>query len=292
MNFSKLAKAIAPALFATLAIATPAPAQDFAPPESADIRPGAMTDTGGNRCTANFIFSDDAGTLYLGQAAHCASVAVAGANGCEATSQPLGANVDVAGASEPGTLAYSSWLTMQEVGETDESACQYNDFALVRLDPADVDAVNPTIPLLGGPTGIADSTQRGDPVYSYARSPLRLGLDVLSPLVGTSLGQRADGWTHDVRTVPPGIPGDSGAGFVDASGRAFGVLSTLELLPRPATNGVSDLSRALAYLERHSSLDVALVPGTESFRGGGLIERLLPRRGGLGLALRRARLSG
>jgi hypothetical protein len=292
MNFSKLAKAIAPALLATLAIATPAPAQDFAPPESADIRPGAMTDTGGNQCTANFIFSDDAGTLYLGQAAHCASAADEGANGCEAPSQPLGARVDVAGASEPGTLAYSSWLTMQEVGETDESACQYNDFALVRLDPADGDAVNPTIPVFGGPTGIADSTQRGDTVYSYARSPLRLGLDALAPLVGTSLGQRADGWTHDVLTVPPGIPGDSGAGFVDASGRAFGVLSTLELLPRPATNGVGDLSRALAYLERHSSLDVALVPGTESFRGRGLIERVLPRRGGPGLALRRARLSG
>ena len=35
------------------------------------------------------------------------------------------------------------------------------------------------------------------------------------------------GWSHDVYTVTPGIPGDSGSGFLDADGRAFGTLSTV-----------------------------------------------------------------
>jgi hypothetical protein len=66
--------------------------------------------------------------------------------------------------------------------------------------------------------------------------------------------------------VTPGIPGDSGSGFLDASGNAFGVLSTVAIAPLPASNGVGDLAHELAYMHSHSSFGgVQLVPGTEPF---------------------------
>ncbi len=56
-------------------------------------------------------------------------------------------------------------------GETNADACEYNDFALVRLDPADVANVNPTVPGFGGPHGLGGSSAMlGDDVYSYGNS--------------------------------------------------------------------------------------------------------------------------
>ena len=71
---------------------------------------------------------------------------------------------------------YSSWLTMQARGETDPNACAYNDLALVRLDPADVGKVNPSVPGFGGPTGVGGASATGDTVYSYGNSSLRQGV--------------------------------------------------------------------------------------------------------------------
>ena len=68
-------------------------------------------------------------------------------------------------------------------------------------------------------------------------------------------------------TVTPGIPGDSGSAFIDRDGRAFGVLSTLQIAPRVGSNGVSDVSRAVAYMESHGGPDVTLANGTEAFTG-------------------------
>ena len=255
-------------LVAVPALTSPARAQrTWAPASIAAIRPGVMTDTNGGQCTANFVFTDAAGAVYLGQAAHCAGTgAPTDTNGCDATSLPLGTRVDVMGASRPGTLAYSSWLTMQAVDETSENACAYNDFALVRLDPADEAKVNPTVPIWGGPTRLGTGTRIGSQVYSYGNSSLRLGISQLSPKTGISLGDEAGGWTRSVYTVTPGIPGDSGSGFLNSSGEAVGVLATLAILPVPASNGVSDLAKALAYARTHGGPDVTLATGTEGFR--------------------------
>ena len=252
---------------AALVAAAPAAAEPtWAPASEADIRPGSMTFTEGGQCTSNFVFFDAAGTVYLGQAAHCSGTdGSAATNGCESGSRPLGSEVEIEGASRPGTLVYNSWLAMQEAGETDANACQYNDLALVRIDPADVDEVNPTIPFWGGPTGLGGTTTLGENVLSYGNSSLRLGLDLLKPKTGISLGQSGGGWTHNVVTVTPGIPGDSGSAFIDRQGRAFGVLSTLQLLPLAGSNGVSDLSRALDYM-RSSGFDAQLAEGTKTFR--------------------------
>src|SRR5919197_469972 len=98
------------------------------------------------QCTSNFVFYDGAGNVYIGQAAHCTGTGSStDTNGCQTSSLPLGSPVEVEGAAKPGTLAYNSWLTMAQVGEKDADTCQYNDLALVKLDPADAANVNPTV---------------------------------------------------------------------------------------------------------------------------------------------------
>src|SRR3954451_10670410 len=252
-----------------LAVASTASA--WAPASSAAIHPGVQTVTDGGQCTANFIFSDGAST-YIGQAAHCSGTdGNTATNGCTAHSLPVGTKVEVGGASQPGTMVYNSWVTMQALGEKDPDTCQYNDLALVELDPADVGKVNPTVPYWGGPTGLGGATASGEDVYSYGNSSLRAGVTTLSPKRGKSLGTDSGGWNHTVYTATPGIPGDSGSGFLDSSGRAFGVLSTVAIAPLPASNGVGDLAHELDYLHtRTSNSGVQLAPGTVPFNGGKL----------------------
>ena len=254
-------------------------APEWAPAGSATIHPGTMMYTDGAQCTANFVFTDGAGATYVGYAAHCAGTGAAtDTDGCASDSLPLGTRVRFAEGGNlasdgttvgEGTLAYSSWHTMDQVGTTDASTCAYNDFALVRVDADDVDQVNPSVPFWGGPVGIdTDGTAAGDRVWSYGNSSLRAGLEPLSPKTGASLGDDAadGGWSHPLYTVTPGVPGDSGSGFLSADGRAVGTLSTLGLAPLPASNNIGDLSRELAFAQQHSGLSgLRLENGTEPF---------------------------
>jgi hypothetical protein len=148
----------------------------------------------------------------------------------------------VTGASKPGTLVYNSWITMQQLGEADADTCAFNDLALIKIDPADVGKANPSIPFWGGPTGLVDAVGTGQKVLSYGNSELRGGITQLSPKEGYEVAQDGNGWSHQVATVTPGIPGDSGSAIIDRQGRAFGVLSTLALAPIPASNGVGSLA--------------------------------------------------
>lgn len=255
---------------------TPAPAGSapaWAPATTATVHPGVQTVTGNGQCTANFVFYD-ASAVYIGQAAHCSGTGGNTAtNGCTSPSHPLGTQVTVNGASQPATMVYNSWLTMQAIGEDDPDVCQYNDFALLQLDPEDAGRVNPSIPHWGGPTGLNTSgTGILEHVYSYGNSSLRLGLTLLSPKKGISLGDAGGGWTHLVSTLTPGIPGDSGSAVLDSAGRALGVLSTINVgLPGGVHNGVSDLARVLDYMRAHSSfIAVELALGTVPFNGNQL----------------------
>jgi hypothetical protein len=250
--------------FAMLVLAPAASA--WAPAGQATIHPGVMTFTDGAQCTSNFVFQD-ASSVYLGQAAHCSGTGAATeTDGCDSASLPLGTPVDIGG-SKPGILVYNSWLTMQANGETDPDTCAYNDLALIKIDPADVGSVNPSVPGFGGPTGVGSWGGTGSTVYTYGNSSLRGGVSALSPKQGAVLQSTGGGWSHDVYTVTPGIPGDSGSGFLNASGAAIGVLSTVQLAPVAASNGVGDLGLELAYLHSHiSPADINLVPGTEPFK--------------------------
>jgi hypothetical protein len=249
-----------------LVILLSAPAASaWAPAGQANIHPGVMTFTDGAQCTSNFIFTD-AGSVYVGQAAHCSGTGGATeTDGCNSGSLPVGTPVEIDGATRPGTMVYNSWLTMQARGEANPDTCQYNDFALVRIDPADVAEVNPSVPGFGGPTGVG-STAAGQTVYSYGNSSLRGGVTQLRPKQGTVVERTGSNWSYTVYTVTPGVPGDSGSAFLNSSGQGMGVLSTLQILPVAGSNGVGDLGHELDYMRANSSFsNVQLEPGTEPF---------------------------
>jgi len=268
---SLLALFVALFALAGVAIGPPAHAATWAPAATAPIHPGVQTDTEGAQCTSNFVFSN--GTdVYIGQAAHCAGTGgPTDTDGCLSPSLPLGTKVTVDGATRPGTLVYSSWLTMQQLGEKNADTCAFNDLAIVKLDSADYGRVNPSIPVWGGPVGVSPGNLgTGDTVYSYGNSSLRLGITLLSPKRGINVIDQGNGWSHTVYTVTPGIPGDSGSAFLDASGRALGGLSTVAVLPLPASNGVGDVGREISYMRAHWSGAPSLVNGTESFKPNAL----------------------
>lgn len=231
------------------------------------IHPGIQTFTAGSQCTANFVWYD-AADIYIGQAAHCAGTGGAtDTNGCTAGSLPLGTAVDL-GTGNSGTLVYSSWRVMQSVGTPSNAPeCFGNDFALIKVAEADEDDVNPAVPFFGGPVGVGPTAGLGigDTVYSFGNSGLRFGIEpVLSWKHGTVVF--ADSWSADLYTVTPGIPGDSGSGFLDSSGRAIGVLSTVAILPLPLSNTISGLDSALAYRSAHGGAAISL--GTAPWVGG------------------------
>ncbi len=249
--------------------------ESWEPVGSAEITPGVQMYTSGAQCTGNFIFRDGAGRTYVGYASHCAGKGEAtDTNGCKTRSVPLGTPVrfargaTVATGGETvghGTLAYSSWRTMRSLGESRGPVCAANDFALVRVDHGDVGKVNPSVPFWGGPTGLSGRAPAGSQVYSYGQSSLR-PTEALSPKTGESLGPTYQGWGFDVYTATPGIPGDSGSGFLNAQGKAVGTLSTVAIAPLPASNGLGNLARELNYAQNHSGIaGLHLVRGTEPF---------------------------
>ncbi len=191
----------------------------------------------------------DASNVYIGQAAHCSGTGAAtSTDGCTSQSLPEGTPVDVTGASKPGTMVYNSWIRMQAAGEKDPDTCAYNDLALVRLDPADAAKVNRRSRFWGGPQGIdTDGTQLKDQVESYGNSELRGGVSALSPKDGYSLGDDGNGWSHNVYTATPGIPGDSGSAFINDKGQASACSAPSRSLRRPAPTASATSTRKLAW---------------------------------------------
>ncbi|MFP5070792.1 serine protease [Pseudonocardia nantongensis] len=271
----------------TAPVAAAAPAQPAPGPGA--IGPGVRIATpvrgGAELCTANFLFTGagrpdghadgewgaehqaaPSGDLYLGAAAHCMAgeEAMSSVDGCVEPVLPEGIEVRIAGRdgrTYSGTVAYNSWKVMQDRGETDRDLCLFNDLSLIRLGPEAAAVADPTVPGFGGPTGLdTDGTVDGEPVYSHQPNQL----PATPNKQGVSLGRPEGPRTHVVLTVPGGVPGDSGAGFLDREGRAFGLLSSL-LLPTSA-NGVTDLATALDYATEHGRIGpVDLVPGTRPF---------------------------
>lgn len=247
----------------------------WAPAGEATIRPGVQMVTRGAQCTGNFVFTDRRGRVYVGYAAHCAGRGEAtDTDGCSTGSHGLGTRVRFARGANlatggetvgHGRLAYTSWRTMRRRGESRPHVCAANDLALVRVDAGAVGRVNPSVPFWGGPTGLGRGLPRGQQTFSYGQSSLR-PTTLLSPKAGASLGGTSHGWGAVAYTATPGVPGDSGSGFLDARGRAAGTLSTVAIAPLAGSNGLGHLRRELRYAQRHAGIPgLRLVRGTVSF---------------------------
>ncbi|MGN6161547.1 MAG: hypothetical protein ACTHOG_07545 [Marmoricola sp.] len=230
--------------------------------------------------------------VYVGMAAHCVGAPTnsdTDTNGCTSGSLPLGTVVyfyqGVTGGTSigglvslgngsngtrigSGVLRYSSWLAMKKAHTTSSTVCSYNDLALVEVSSAYRSRVNPTVPYFGGPTKLAALPGVGASIYTVGNSSLR----------GTerSTSGKVDAhstWTDLVTTSDPGVPGDSGSGYMNAYGQAVGVLSTLNCsdpLGLSCTqNGIGSLAQEIAFARAHWLSNVTLVPGTSAFNRAG-----------------------
>lgn len=153
-------------------------------------------------CTLNFVFGSDSGPLYIGTAGHCTKV------GDEVTMVEA-----------PGVLV--------KIGTTVKSRDNGvgDDFALIRIDKAMRDRVNPSMAVVGGPTGAREPAV-GDAVFHVGHGALigtggtpRAGLVTYSG-PGERKG-RAFVWTGVA------APGDSGSGVRSIGGDAVGNLTHL-----------------------------------------------------------------
>ena len=192
-----LLASVCAALLAAASLATSAGTADaapsWAPAATAAIHPGTMMYTDGAQCTANFVFTDSAGNVYVGYAAHCAGKGAAtDTNGCNADSVPLGTKVtftndgNLASEGTPvgtGTLAYSSWITEQPARDHGRrTPAPTTTSRSSRSTPPTSRRSTPRFPFWGGPTGIdTNGTAAGDRVWTYGNSSIRGGIAPLSP---------------------------------------------------------------------------------------------------------------
>jgi len=98
-------------------------------------------------------------------------------------------------------------------------------------------------------------------------------------------------WSDLVTTSDPGVPGDSGSGYMNGAGQAVGVLSTLNcndpLCLTGKQNGIGSLYYEVAFARTHGISTLVLAPGYAAFNpagagrstgaatGGGLLGGLL-----------------
>ncbi|MER7435514.1 hypothetical protein [Pseudonocardia alni] len=218
------------------------------------IGPGTVTETtGAGLCTAGFVFTAGERT-FLGQAAHCGGTGgETETDGCTSDAVPLGTPVLVHGrdGTVTGTLAWSSWNTMQARGERDPDVCAYNDLALVELPAGARPSVGAAVPFFGGPGAVRTAPlPAGTPVYGLTNPPGAGGVRTVGVRAGAAAAEVGGGWGHAVFAVQDGVAGESGSPLLDAQGRAIGVLSSLTTIEDLPSIEYTDLARALDYAAR------------------------------------------
>ena len=123
------------------------------------------------------------------------------------------------------------------------------------------------MPFWGGPTGLGSGAAAGQPgllVRPVQPAAHDRPLPEDRPLA--RLRPTAAGGI-DVYTATPGVPGDSGSGFLDDRGRAVGTLSTVAIAPLAGSNGLGNLARELDFAQRHSGISgLRLVKGGRAVR--------------------------
>lgn len=213
-------------------------------PADALIRPGVPLRTEVGECATNFVFTRvDNGSVFLGSTAYCAR------------DLPVGALATVGAGEHRAILVYSSYATMDEVGEADPAAREYNDFAVWYIDSAARGEVSPALLDVGGPVGLADAEQilAGDRLLAYT-APVAEAAGWRSAAVTG----RVEHWALLAHGAPPALPGGMGGGVITPDGEAVGILVNLGAQPGGGANGVARLDAVMAYAAEHANLDMLL----------------------------------
>jgi hypothetical protein len=219
--------------------------------EEATIRPGTLVRALQRDCLSNFVFTrPDNTSVFLGVTSYCVEGMLVGEY----------VVLDPGRTDAPAMLVYNSMATMVERGESDPHMLEYNDFAVVRVEPAFRHLVHPAMLGLGGPAGPADAAgvAMGDTLLTYA-PPADILPDVPALAVRQSVVTgRAGDWALLTYGAPPGIPGRLGTGVLTPEGAAIGIVVTLGVVPDPGANAVARLDTLMAYAREHANLQMDL----------------------------------
>lgn len=227
----------------------------WASAKAATIHPGVSVQVGNSPvCRAGFILTD--GTrVFIAIPASCSGTGPADNSKCDVGQDPVGTPVTIGGAKHHGKLAYTSVTQMELRSQHSVNRCTYNDLALVRLDNRDIKRTNPSVPILGGPTGVSKA---------QPAAPDQLSVYAATASPAEALQTSAGGWSHSMMVDAPLGPADIGAPVLTTNGRGLGMVSNV-----PTNKGqalVSDLYREIHYLHSVSKFaDVHLAKGTVKF---------------------------
>jgi hypothetical protein len=205
-------------------------------------------------CRAGFILTD--GThAFIAVPASCAGTGPADNSKCDVGQDPVGTPATIGGAKHKGTLVYSSITQMELRSQTSINRCTYNDLSLVRIDRRDIKRTNPSLPTLGGPTGISKD---------QPAAPDQLSVLVAMATSAQALNTSGGGWSHALMVDGPVAATDLGAPVLTSDGKALGMVSGV-----PTANGrtlVNNLHREVHYLRTVKRFaDVHLAKGTVKF---------------------------
>lgn len=183
---------------------------------SAPIRPGSSMN---GFCTYNWVFTDAAGTAYIGTAGHCTDT--------------VGELVAL-GDTDPetdsiGVVVFDSDETM--------GADTLVDFALIRLNADRVAEAHPAMLGWDGPKGwvAAGEANAGDIVGLHGYGTVLGDREATRDRSGVLL----DADEREYRADMPAVPGDSGSPLIHvASGKALGIISRFNTGDIPPTTDI------------------------------------------------------
>lgn len=225
---------------------------------TATIHPGVKVSMAGVSCVAGFVFTD--GThVFLGLPGGCTGAGQVDDSKCDAGQVPAGLHVTVMGARYKATLVYSSITQMQLRSEQHTNLCKYNSLSLIRLDQRDIKRTNPSVPALGGPTGVSSA---------QPAAPDQLMVYLGAPTMAQALSTGSGGWSHTIMVDGPVSATSAGAVVLTPNGKGLGMVTTT-----PDGGGgqitVTDLRLELRYLHTVAKFaDVQLARGTVKFSSG------------------------
>lgn len=227
------------------------PLQLVTPEAASNVGPGSaivitIPDEGRFGCTANFVW-EGSSNLYLGAAGHCFLPADRKAtHGSGADYDASGVKVIVCVEDCEGNfrtnLLVGTWLPLGDVDyarQTNETGDEEvgHDFGVVEIPPAVASHVRAAMPVWGGPTGVDDELESGEPGCHYGHGLIVGETFLTKARSGVGGGADKEFWMGDFA----GSFGDSGSGLLSCEsdgtslqGRgAVGVLTHLALQACP-----------------------------------------------------------
>jgi hypothetical protein len=225
---------------------------------TARIHPGVRVTIADVTCRAGFVLTDGR-RVFLAVPASCTGVSGGEmSDGCSEAQVPRTLAAEIQGARYDGKVAYSSFVQMQLHGVTATNKCIYNSLSLVKLDRRDIKRTNPSLPFVGGPTGVA----RSAPAF-----PAQLTVLLTSPATAQATTTANNGWSHGMVVDGQVDRLAVGSPVLTETGRALGMVTFIPPQGGPGETKVSDFYRLLRSLRNHDGFEnVHLVKGTVDFK--------------------------